>query len=643
MIKRKRLRNMLVLFAVGSSSLLRPAFAANYTLTVNAGLKQGTWNRFYERAVACDHMNTVINSVYGRNISNALKKGHDEAGFQYVRGHGILDSDVNVYTEDANGNAVYNWTNFDKIEDSIKAAGMKPIVEIGFMPPALAGSPVSGVTGATISGVWYNGVPGNWCPPKDWNKWEALVKALLAHCETRYGQAEVRSNWFFELWNEPNWMYSGGGGYTGWKTLYQHTATAFKAQDALARLGGPAESGGSSNSAVPDFMSWTKANAIKADFCSYHIYANDPGPTYACNTGEPFSFYRDVVLAAAKSNSFTGLLLNTEWGPSYTAGDTLAHDAEIEASFAAKAIHLFNLADTTTCPPPYSLAWWALSDIYEEVDNRGASPAFCGCYGLLCRGVPSIPQSWDIAKPSFNAFKLLHRLKDYKISCTGGTTASPGVNVIGTISAANDTICVMVYSHVDNTSGNASTADNVTLNITMPSGWTSARMEHWVIDQTHSNSYRAWRGLGSPLNPTADQWTTIAVAANLAHYDSVATVTFSGGVYSKTFTQKYYSVGLIQLTNPMVGILNRTNSLYNFQKTVKTRFTNNQVILDVGIAGKYDISLYSVNGQHVKTVHAYGPGAEAISLRNLSAGTYLLECTGQFGRIAQKIMVGNGD
>ena len=73
-------------------------------------------------------------------------------------------------------------------------------------------------------------------------------------------------------------------------------------------------------------------------------------------------------------------------------------------------------------------------------------------------------------------------------------------------------------------------------------------MEHFVVDVNHSNSYQSWVGLGKPANPTAAQWMTIANAAQLAHYDSVANVTITGGTYTKTFTQNYYSVGLIQLT-----------------------------------------------------------------------------------------------
>ncbi len=633
---------ILCLFTVSLAAWICPVFPANYTISVNAGTRTGRWNKFYEKAVASDHMYTVISSAYGRNISNALKKGHDEAGFQYVRGHGILDSDVNVYSETGDGAAVYNWANFDKIIDSIIAAGMRPIVEIGFMPPALAGSPVAGVSGSTINNVWYNGVPGNWCAPKDWNKWEALVKALISHVETKYGAAEVRNNWFFELWNEPNWMYGGGGGLEGYKTLYNHTSAAVKAQDALVRLGGPAESGGSTSCCLSGFISYCKTNNCKLDFVSYHNYANDAGQN--CDPTTMIAFYKTNVVDVCKANNFTGLILNTEWGPSYTAGVIPAHDAEMAASFAVKTVHLLNLNDTTAYPPPYSWGWWALSDIYEEVDNRGASPAFAGCYGLLCRGVPNITQSWDVAKPAFNAYKLMHRLNDNKVSCTGGTTASPGVNAIATISGTNDTISNLVYSHVDNTNGNPATTDNVMLNVTMPAGWTtSTRMEHWVVDHNHSNSYQAWVGLGSPANPGAADWTTINSASQLAHYDSVAaTITLSGNVYSKTFTVNYYSVGLIQLTRATTGITNQPVKTSGLNGIVRARLAGNVIKVETGIVGTYEIALYSVNGQRVAVVHADGPGTNAIRLHSIPAGAYMLECTfGQSMKTGREIVVVN--
>jgi xylan 1,4-beta-xylosidase len=633
---------ILTFFTLGLVPILFPAFAASYTITVNGGTRTGRWNRFYERAVASDHMYTIISSAYGRNICNAMRKGHDEAGFQYIRGHGILDADVNVYTETTGGIAVYNWTNFDKIYDSIITAGMKPIVEIGFMPPALAAAPVSGVTGSTINNVWYNGVGGNWCAPKDWTKWESLVKALIVHVEGRYGAAEVRNNWFFELWNEPNWMYGGGGGLEGYKTLYNHTSAAVRAQDALIRLGGPAESGGSTSCCLSGFLSYCKTNNCKLDFVSYHNYAND-GSTKDCDPTDMLAFYKSGVVDVCKANSFSGLILNTEWGPSYTAGVPLAHDNEMAASFAVKTIHMLNLNDTTTYPPPYSFGWWAISDIYEEIDNRGASPAFSGCYGLLCRGVSTIPQSWDVAKPAFNAFKLMHRLKDNRIGCTGGTTASPGVNAIATISSANDTISVLVYSHVNGTGGNPATTDNVTLNITTPAGWTNARAEHWVVDHGHSNAYQTWVGLGSPANPSADQWTAINNASQLAHYDSVATIVIAGNSYNKTFTVNYYSVGLIQLTKATTGIPDRTVKRGNPSGTVRARLAGNAINVDVGITGRYVLSVYSADGRRVAVKQGDGPGLNAIPFRTMAAGVYFLEYAGQRGTEFRNIVVNHGN
>jgi xylan 1,4-beta-xylosidase len=613
------------------------SFAANYTLTVNAGSRQGSWNKFYERCVAIDHMYTVLSSAYGRNCAAALKKGHDEAGFQYCRGHGILDADVNVYTEDAGGNAVYNWTNFDKIYDAVKDAGMRPIFEIGFMPPALASA------STTINNVWYNGVGGNWNAPKDWNKWEALVREIIRHCKERYGVEEVRNNWFFELWNEPNWMYGGGGGYTGWKTLYQHTAAAVMAEDPQIKLGGPAESGGSSNNAVPDFMQWTKQNNIKADFCSYHIYSNDAGnPSHNGDAMEPCRFHKLLAVVQKKAKNFAGLLLNTEYGPSYTSGIENVHDGELAASYAAKSIHLFNLEDSTETPPPYALSWWTLSDIYEEYDNRNGSPAFSGCYGMLTRGISSIPQSCDVAKPAFNAFKMLHMLKDYKLSCTGGTTASPGVNAAATISAGNDTIGILVYNHVDNPDGNSSTVDNVTLAISnIP--FSQARVEHWLVDKSHSNSYQAWVNLGRPQNPSTAEWTTIANAANLQQYDSVTTVTISNGSYTKSFPQNHYSVGLIQLTRAGGSpVLNPTIATLDIAAMVRTRFAGTKLTIDIPVSGRYAVALYSQNGQRVKSLYQDGPGKKEVSLKGLSAGAYILECVGRTGITTRQIMVGTG-
>jgi len=605
--------------------------ATSYTLAVDAATQTGSWNRFYEKAVACDHMYTVISSAYGRNISNALKKAHDEAGFQYVRGHGILDDDVAVYSE-SNGTAVYSWTNLDKIYDSIIAAGMRPIVEISFMPKALAASATA------VTNVWYNNYPGNSCAPKDWTKWKNLIKALIAHLEDRYGTEDVRNNWFFELWNEPAWMYSCGGGGTGYIYLYDSTSVAVKEQDSLIKFGGPAESGGNSSYEIEALLKNKKTKKCKVDFISYHRYANDDSVYYF--SPSIVNDFHKAIIDQCNAYSFSGLILNTEYGPSYTQGKWL-HDNEMAASFTAKMIYLLNSNDTATYPPPYCFSWWALSDIYEETNNTSASCAFSGCYGLLTRGDASISRSWDVAKPAFNAFKLLHRLETYKLSCTGGTTSSPGVNAIATISAKSDTVSVLVFNHEDDTLGNSATSTNVSLTISnIP--FTKAKIEHWVVDKTHSNSYQKWVGMEKPSSPTSAQWDSIAAAADLAHYDSVITdTTIASKTYSKSFTQNCYSVGLIQITNVTgSAIRSNKNAVSMHVEKLNAAVAGKNICVTLPDAGNYNVRLFTTAGRQVASTRVSGIGAHSIPMFKVSGGTYMLECVGGAQKLVRPIVVG---
>lgn len=623
---------------VGAPAIFFHAQAATYTLSVNAAARTGSWNRFYERGVATDHMYTVLSTAYGRGIKNALKIARDSAGFQYIRGHGILDDDVAVY----NGVGNYSWTNFDKIFDSIVAAGMKPIVEISFMPGALASARTC------ITNVWYNNVCGYSCGPGNWNEWVAFIKATVAHCESRYGAAEVRNNWFFELWNEPNWMYACGGQDNGYLRLYDSTAAAFSTQDPLVRLGGPAENGGSSPGFIPTFIQHCRTYNKKLDFITYHRYSNDyDGTGNHDNDAPSLNTFHKQIVDLCRNNGFSGPILCTEWGPSYTQGRAV-HDNEMAASFLAKTVHLLNANDTLTYPPPSAFGWWALSDLYEETNNTGSSPAFCGCYGLLCRGVSGTTQSYDIRKPAFNAFMLLHRLNNFKLSCTGGTTASPGVNALATISAANDTVSILVYSQVDNTSGNSSTTDNVTLNITgIPNTLTTATMRHWVVDRTHSNSYQAWVNAGSPANPSASQWTTISNAAQLQTYDVPGTVALGGspgaGTYSKIFTQNYYSVGLIQLTDFRTsgGVLLPPPENAGSAARLDARAAGKNIVLflPAAAAGRYTVCLFSVNGHMAFKARVAGKGSCVLSCAQVPAGVYTLKCTGGSLSLVKKVIV----
>jgi len=501
----------------------------DYQIVVDAGKQGAAWSRYYEKGVACDHANTLLSTAYGRNSQAALKKGHDQAGFQYVRFHGVLDDDIGVYSE-SNGTAVYTWTRFDQVYDAIVAAGMRPIVEIDFTPAAMGGA------STILTNLWYGGKSPNISTPKDWTKWQAFMAAIVQHLETRYGADEVRNNWFFEVWNEASWMYAGGEG--GYPTLYNNTVKGLLAGDPLVKVGGPAASYASTLEQIPSLVSYAKNNSLKLDFLSWHRYSNDGAVAdYADANGMLTAV--DTINGIMASNGFKGLSINDEWGSSYDAN--VVRDSEVSASFIAKTVHL--IGTDTKYPPPFMFAWWTISDLYEEFDT-GTNTAFReGNFGLLLKGDAAIPTSFDVAKPAFNAFRLLHMMGDTTVSTTGGTTAD-GVNAVATVSSDGGAVQILVYNHVNGGTADSSSAKQVKLTVNnIP--WTgNVNVRHYMLDRTHSNSYQSWVGMGKPSKPSQAQWTTLSSAAELCYFATTATETS----WTVTYPQNIYGVSLITLT-----------------------------------------------------------------------------------------------
>jgi xylan 1,4-beta-xylosidase len=614
------------------------AQAANLTFTVTAGTKNGAWSHFYENGVASCHAYTLINSSFNRNIANALKIAHDSAGFQYHRCHGVLDDDVHPYVSAGS----YNWTNMDTIFDRVRTAGMRPAVEISFMPGALW-------DGSGSLSLWYNNVAPHGGPPTNWTNWKNFITAMVQHLESRYGQAEVR-NWLFEIWNEPDWMYTG---WTPYLALYDSTAKAIKAADASLRVGGPACEGSWSRSAIVQFLDHCRSNGTtKPDFVSWHRYANDNDAPYSGSVSNPsaVSSYAKAIDStitaynSAHSNYFTGLNINDEYGPTYNTDHRDNHTA---ASFVVKTVHLIAL-NGSSYPPPWSLCYWAISDIYEEFNGTGQTAyRSSGQYGMLLTGDPSISQSWDVAKPVFNAYKLLHKLGDTLLSTSGGTTGD-GANLLATlrhdqrtgVSQPCDTICVMTYTH-HNGGGTAQQTDNIALTINgIP--FTRMRIEHWVIDSTRSNSFYAWRSLGGPTNPTSGQWTTIAAAAQLAHYDSVKTdTTITSGTYTKAFTQNYYSVNLIRLSQiPSSGVSEPPKKVVDPIASMNAKIAGKNLLLDLPLSGQYAVQLYATNGQKILDKRISGPGKSSIALEKVPAGIYLVRCSSPLKTLTARVVIG---
>jgi xylan 1,4-beta-xylosidase len=614
--------------------ILAWAHATNYTITANAAAKKGTWSRFYEEAVATCHVYTVINSAYGRNLKGALKRGNTEAGFKHFRGHDVFGSDVAIYNE-VNGVITPNWKNFDSIYDGAKAAGMYPILELSYLPWQLASA------GGSFG--WYNGHPGSTALPKDYNKYREIIKLLVQHAEQRYGVDVVRQNWLFEVYNEPDLFYDGT--QADYFKLYDYASDGVKLADSLCKVGGPAASGGSDrpnwiggfiDHVLKGTNAATQKVGSKCDFISYHRYSDDIDYSGRICTPASQNNYHKAIVDVLKNKGFSGFLINTEWGPTYSSSSI--RDNETDASFVAKTIHL--LSDNgANYPPPLMYAYWTISDIYEEFnayDKKGVCYSFDdGNYGMLIRGAPSVSASWDLPKPVFNAFKLLHQLGDIRIDLTGGTT-SDGVNGCATISADSNAVQVLLYNHYNGGGANIATSDNVTLTVNnIPFAPGTVGVQQLVVDGTRSNAYRAWKTMGSPAQPSATQWTTLIAAAELANQDPPTTVTLTGKTFTKTFPLYYYGVTLIKLTNGSNVSARVPHHAPAFQ-TGPGIIVRGRTIYAQGNAGVAEIRLINAAGKTVARV-ASGP----LSLDNgIPSGAYMLECSDQARSIVLPIIVG---
>jgi xylan 1,4-beta-xylosidase len=526
--------------------------SAQVTLTVDAAAPGAQWSRFYEGAVATDHANTILSATWGRNAQDALKKGHDEAGFRYARFHGILNRDIGVYPETAPALATetpaYDWTRFDQVYDAVVAAGMRPVVEISFTPPALASN-----TAQIQAQLWYGGVSPNISKPikpptgdaaatPTWDHWQKFMADIVTHLEERYGVDEVRDHWYFEVWNEATWMY--GPGAAGYNELYYNTVLGLLRGDAQVKVGGPADTGGNSPNAIPALIDFVKLHPdVKLDFITYHHYGKDTGPN---SDAGGFVNFKKTLFTLIANKGFTGEVINDEWGPGYDP--ELSRDTEATASFIAKSVHFIGTDTSTRLPTMYG--YWTLSDIYEEMNTGSATAYREGNYGLLLKGDPNIPASFDLAKPAFNAFRMLHMMTDDILAVTGGiaTAGDNGVGAVATLAADGSSLQILVYNHVnsfDNATWETMSQESALVSLTVTGlPFAPARVLHYIVDHTRSNSHTAWAAMGKPLMPDATQWETLRDASELCYYETAAG---GGSSWHVMFPQNTYGVSLIEL------------------------------------------------------------------------------------------------
>ena len=303
------------------------------------------------------------------NYRKDLKDVHDAIGTRYVRFHAILHDEVGVYDEDEQGTPEFNFSYVDQIYDGLLAQGVRPFVEISFMPRKLAAR-------EAIHPFWYK---QNVAPPKDYARWDKLMQAFGEHLVARYGIDEV-AQWYFEVWNEPNIdFWAGEPKQATYFELYDHTARDLKAVNPRLRVGGPSTAAAHW---IPEFLDHAAKQHVPVDFVSTHGYADDSVEDYF-GTHEDIPMRDRVCRAIRKVHGEIGAsplpglpLMWTEWNvPSY---DRLnARDNWYVGPALAR--------DITQCDGAVTqMSWWTFDDVFEE--NGVAPTPFSGTFGLIALG-----------------------------------------------------------------------------------------------------------------------------------------------------------------------------------------------------------------------------------------------------------------
>jgi xylan 1,4-beta-xylosidase len=410
---------------------------------------------FWEHTVGSGHATLALRADWQAQ----MKRAHDDLGVKHVRFHGILSDDMGTLVSEGS-QFFYSFFNTDQIFDFLLSIGMKPFVELSFMPTALAS------TNQTV--FHYN---ANVSAPRDPAQWSVLIRKLVQHWVDRYGLDEVRQ-WFFEVWNEPNLTAFGAGDQAEYFELYRYTVDAIKGVDALLQVGGPATA---ANAWISDFLGFCAANALPVDFVSTHHYPTDafgkPGDdTEAQLAASTRSILREQTRAVRKEAGDLPVYY-TEWCTSSNPRDPM-HDDPYAAAFIVKTI-----METNGLVQGYS--YWTFSDIFEE--NYFPSVPFHGGFGLL--------NIHGIAKPAYRAYELLHGIGNELVAINGAHETVDAWLIRGETSATLLLTNFALPRH-------PIARETITFDIAGATSISGAKLRR--IDLENANAKRRWEQLGKP-------------------------------------------------------------------------------------------------------------------------------------------------
>jgi xylan 1,4-beta-xylosidase len=536
-----------------------PAFPV--TIQVDASQTKGALRPIW-RFFGADEPNYATMKD-GRKLLTEL--GELKPGSVYFRAHNLLNTgdgtpalkwgSTNAYTEDAQGNPIYNWTGVDRIFDTYLARGIHPYLQIGFMPQALSIKPEP-YQHEWRPGLRYDAISAGWAfPPKDYAKWGELVYQWTKHCVERYGRAEVEQ-WFFEVWNEPNGAAYWRASPEEFYKLHDYAVDAVRRALPTARVGGP-DVAGTGGKFMDNFLTHvvsgtnyaTGAKGTPTDFLAFHAKG---APVFVDGhvrmgisthlSGINNGFAKIAAVPALKAKPIVIGESDPEGcaacqGPQNGYRNGTMYSSYTAASFARE----HDLADRHGVNFEGALTW-----AFEFEDQ----PYFAGFRALGSNGL-------DL--PVLNVFRMFSRMSGQRIAARSSaevpleTMLKTGVrdrpDVAAFASLDGRKLCVMVWHyHDDDLAGPDAAIELTAAGLGPVSG--PATLTHYRIDQDHSNSYTAWKRLGSPIAPNDDQYVQLEKAGKLALLGPAEKVRIEDGKATLKFTLPRQGVSLLVLELP---------------------------------------------------------------------------------------------
>jgi xylan 1,4-beta-xylosidase len=483
----------------------------------------------------------------------------------YVRTHNLLTTgdgsaslkwgSTDAYTEDKSGKPIYSWTIIDRIFDTYRAAGIKPLVEIGFMPEALSTHPEpyrhNFPKGSIYTGWAY--------PPNDYRKWAELVFQFVRHLRERYGDAEAKT-WLWEVWNEPDIEYWKGTPEEYFK-LYDFTADAVRRAFPEARIGGP-DSTGPANPKASEFLREflahcahknnfvTGATGSPLDFISFHpkgapkwqgdhVQMGINRQLAAIQQGfqivQSFPEWRRTPIVLGESDPEGCAACSAQENPqnSYRNG-------ALYASYTTETLHaIYDLANIQHVNFLGAVTW-----SFEFEDQ----PYFAGFRELASNGLD---------KPVLNAFRMFGMLGSQRVQSTSsaalptgdlvlnGVRGSADINAIATRKEHEVAVLVWNY-HDDDLPAPAAPIDLLIEGL--PANVDRALSEHFRIDDEHSNAFTAWKAMGSPQSPSSTQYEALERAGQLQLLNSPAWISVESGKKRLQFLLPRQGVSLVRIS-----------------------------------------------------------------------------------------------